>query len=95
MGSVLQVGPAQAGATNQRWAPIVDGRITVGGRIRQGRVSSGRLDWHVDPTSGAASVALNCRVHFADGSAIELRNHAVVVHSADFEAGRVAISSCA
>ncbi len=52
----LRIGPAQAGAGNHRWAPV------LGGEMPSGRVLAGRMDWHVDPASGAVEAAVACTV---------------------------------
>ena len=70
--AALHIGPAQSGAGNHRWARIENGKIV--GRVVQGRVLAGRLDWHVDPASGAVEVTVNCLVQCADGSKVELRD---------------------
>jgi hypothetical protein len=68
--AALRLGPVQTGAGNHSWADIVAGKV-AGIRLA-GRVQSGRLDWFVDPISGAVEVAMRCRVLRADGRTIEL-----------------------
>jgi hypothetical protein len=67
---LLRLEPAQAGAGNHRWARIADGLIS-GGAL-PGRVRAGRIDWLVDPASGAVEATANCRVQRADGTLAEL-----------------------
>jgi hypothetical protein len=64
--AMLRVGPARSGIGNHRWATIESGYIT--GELLRGVASAGRVDWHVDPATGAAEVALRCRVVDARGS---------------------------
>jgi hypothetical protein len=70
--AALRIGPAQSGAGNHRWAQVVDG--TVAGSVLQGVVQSGRLDWHVDPASGAVSATTRVQVLRSDGVLVELRD---------------------
>lgn len=68
--AALRLGPAQTGAGNHSWAEIVAGKVS-GSRLA-GQVQSGRMDWYVDPISGAVEVAVRCSVLRADGKTIEL-----------------------
>lgn len=69
----FRIGPAQSsGKGNARWAEIVAGEVS--GKRLSGRVQSGRMEWLVDPSTGAAEVALTCSVLQADGSIIHLRD---------------------
>jgi hypothetical protein len=68
--ATLQLGPAHAGPGNHRWARILGGTVT--GRGLVGRVQSGRLDWHVDPASGASEARVQCQVLCSDGRVQEL-----------------------
>jgi hypothetical protein len=68
--AVLRLGPTQDGTGNHRWAEIVAGRLS--GELISGRVQSGRMDWFVDPASGAVEVAISCNVMRADGTAIQM-----------------------
>lgn len=72
---VVELHPAQAGAGNHRWARIARG--LVGGSELRGRIEAGRVDWQVDPASGAAEAVAHCRVRSADGSVVELRREAL------------------
>lgn len=83
----LLLGRVRSGHGNHRWANV-EGGVVAGGAV-QGRVQSGRVDWLVDPMSGAFSVALVCEVGSADGAVSELRSSAVEVGAADFNRGRV------
>lgn len=67
---VLRLGVAQPGPGNHRWARISAG--LVAGDL-QGHVQSGRIDWHVDPASGAAEAMATCSVRCADGRLVQLR----------------------
>ena len=77
--ALLQLGPVQRGAGNHRWAQILQGSVT--GQML-GIVRSGRLDWHVDPASGAVEAHMQCRVQCADGKLRELRKRSWHVSSA-------------
>lgn len=70
--AALRLGPVHSGAGNHRWAQVVGGSVT--GNLLQGVVRSGRLDWHVDPASGAVEVVMNCSVHCMQGRVFELRD---------------------
>jgi hypothetical protein len=70
--AALRLGPAQNGGGNHSWAEIIAG--TVSGSRLAGQVQSGRLDWFVDPTSGAVELAVSCSVLRADGRTVELRD---------------------
>jgi hypothetical protein len=65
-GATLRLGPSQAGAGNHRWAPI------LGGEAASGRVLAGRLDWQVDPASGAVEAAVACTLVSKQGQAVEM-----------------------
>ena len=67
---LLRLRPTCSGTGNRRWARILAGTVT--GSIC-GVVRSGRLDWHVDPASGAAEAWLRCQVEYADGRIFHLR----------------------
>lgn len=71
----LRLGSPQRLAGNHRWARISGGDVT-GGLLR-GSVQSGRMDWHVDPASGAVEVAVTCRILRSDGIMVELRDRSV------------------
>jgi hypothetical protein len=68
--AALRLGPAQDGTGNHRWAEIVAGKFS--GELIIGRVQSGRIDWFVDPASGAVEVAISCIVLRADGTTIQM-----------------------
>ena len=68
----LRLGPVQKGAGNHRWAEVTGG--IAAGRLLRGPVRSGRMDWHVDPATGAAELALSCTIRSADGRFVELRD---------------------
>jgi Protein of unknown function (DUF3237) len=70
--AALRLGPAQDSAGNHRWAGIIAGKVT-GPRL-SGRVQSGRMDWFVDPASGAVEIAMTCSVLRPDGTTVELRD---------------------
>jgi hypothetical protein len=70
--AALRLGPAQDGAGNHRWAAIVAGKLS--GELVNGGVQSGRMDWFVDPASGAVEVAITCNVLRTDGTTIQLRD---------------------
>jgi hypothetical protein len=70
--AALRLGPAQDGSGNHRWADIVGGSLS--GKLVNGRVQSGRMDWFVDPASGAVEVAITCDVLRSDGTTIRLRD---------------------
>ncbi len=73
--AALKTGTAQSGAGNHRWAPVLGGDIT--GNLLSGRVQSGRMDWHADPSTGAAEVSTLLAVRRADGVWIQLRDRTV------------------
>jgi Protein of unknown function (DUF3237) len=73
--ATLQLGPSHRGAGNHRWALILGGTVT-GNRLA-GRVRSGRMDWHVDPASGAAEASVRCEVLCSDGRIREMRERGV------------------
>ncbi len=72
---VLKMGATQAGTGNHRWASILGGDIA--GRLLRGRVRSGRMDWHVDPATGAVEVSTQLEVLRADGVSMQLRDRTV------------------
>lgn len=76
---LLRLGAAQGGAGNHRWARVLGGEIS--GSLLRGRVRGGRMDWHVDPASGAVAVATSMTIRRADGARVELRDR--TAHAAD------------
>lgn len=58
--ALVDLGPAKSGAGNARWAPVTGG--VVNSPTLAGRVVSGRLDWRIDPASGAVEADLSCIV---------------------------------
>jgi hypothetical protein len=70
--ALLRLDASQSGAGNHRWATVLDGEITGGSWV--GPLLSGRLDWHVDPASGAAEAVATCRVRGPQGRALQLRH---------------------
>lgn len=72
---VLRLGPAQPGTGNHRWAPIASGLAQGEGML--GWVRSGRVDWQVDPASGAAEAVATCSVERADGKLVQLNRAAL------------------
>lgn len=87
--ALLQLGSSQRGVANHRWAPVLGGAVTGGAQV--GRVRSGRLDWHVDPASGAVEAKLECEIVRGDGLAFSVREHAV--HATGVGGGRVRLSA--
>ena len=79
--AALRLGPAQDGTGQHRWAPIVAGEIS--GRRLSGRVQSGRMEWVIDPCSGAVEIAMTCIVRRSDGATIELRDRTVSASASD------------
>lgn len=77
----LRLGSARNGVGNHQWSEIVAGKLQ--GKRLAGRVQSGRLDWFVDPCSGAVEVALACSVLRDDGSTVELRDRSAIATAAD------------
>jgi hypothetical protein len=73
--AALRLGSVQNGPGNRQWAEIVAGNLS--GRRLAGRVHAGRMDWFVDPCSGAVEIAMRCSVSRPDGSLVELRDHTV------------------
>lgn len=71
--ATLQLGPSRSGAGNHRWAEILNG--SVAGECLVGSVQSGRLDWVVDPCTGAADARMQCQIQCGDG-----RVQALTVH---------------
>lgn len=67
---LLRLEPAEAGAGNHRWARIADGLVS-GGAL-PGRIRAGRIDWLVDPASGAVEATATCRVECTDGTVAEM-----------------------
>lgn len=68
----LRIGEPQAGEAGWRHATILGGSM-IGGLL-QGEVQSGRIEWLVDPASGAVEVAASMQVLRSDGARIELRD---------------------
>jgi hypothetical protein len=87
--ALLQLGSSQRGVANHRWARVLGGAVTGGAQV--GRVRSGRLDWHVDPASGAVEAKLECEVVGDDGLVYCIREHAI--HAAGAGGGRVLLSA--
>jgi hypothetical protein len=79
--AALRLGPAQDGSGNHRWAEIIAGKLS--GKRLAGKVQSGRIDWFVDPASGAVEIALTCSVLRADGKTIELRDRSASASASD------------
>jgi hypothetical protein len=79
--AALRLGPVHSGAGNHQWAEIVAGSLA--GRRLDGRVQSGRMDWYVDPCSGALEIAMHCRVARSDGSLVELRDRTASASASD------------
>jgi hypothetical protein len=71
----LRIGQPQSGVAGRRHALIHGG--TVAGTLMQGSVQSGRLEWLVDPASGAVEAAASMLVLRADGVLVELRDRTV------------------
>lgn len=67
---VLSLEPSQAGKGNHRWARI--GAGLARGSL-QGEIQSGRVDWQVDPASGAVEATATCSLRCADGKVRQLR----------------------
>ncbi len=72
--ATLLLGPASSGVGNHRWAPVLQGIVTGS---MPGVVRSGRLDWHVDPASGAVAAQLQCQIECTDGKVRELRERSL------------------
>jgi len=87
--ALLQLGPSQGGVANHRWAPVLNGVVTGGAQV--GQVRSGRLDWYVDPASGAVEAALKCEIVGGDGLVFSIREQAV--HAAGAGRGRVRLTA--
>lgn len=79
--AAFRLGRAQDGIGNLRWAQIIAGEIT-GSRLN-GRVQAGRMDWLIDPCSGAVEIALTCSVLLIDGRLLELRDRTVSASASD------------
>lgn len=88
--ATLLLEPAHSGAGNHRWARVREGVVTG---ATPAVVLSGRLDWHVDPASGAVIAALQCRIRCADGEVRELRERAL--QAAGLGQGRVRVVASA
>lgn len=88
---LLRLGPATGGAGNHRWARILDG--TVIDEQLVGRVSSGRLDWLVDPCSGAVEASVRCQVQCVDGVVREMARRGLKAAAAG--EGKVRLSAVA
>ncbi len=73
--AAMRIGPAQGGVGNHRHAEILGGEIE--GTLLHGRIESGRMDWHVDPASGAVEVATVLQVRRGDGTSVQLRDRTV------------------
>ncbi len=56
----LRIGQPRSGTAGWRHAVIHGGTVT--GALMQGAVQSGRLEWLVDPASGAVEVAASMQV---------------------------------
>jgi hypothetical protein len=77
--ATLHIGASQGGAGNQRWAELLGGEVT--GPLLSGRVESGRIDWCVDPMSGATDLTIACMVRDHRGRRFRLQDrttHAAV-----------------
>lgn len=68
----LRTGEPHAGVHGWRRAVVLAGLLR--GSLMQGTVKSGRLEWLVDPASGAVEVALDMLLLRADGRLIQLRD---------------------
>ena len=66
----LRIGQPQSGLAGWRHAAIHGG--SVAGALMQGRVQSGRLEWLVDPASGAVAVVARVQMRRDDGVLVEL-----------------------
>jgi hypothetical protein len=71
----LRIGQPGSGTAAWRHAVIHGGKVT--GVLMQGDVLSGRLDWLVDPASGAVEVVACVQVLRRDGVLVELRDRTV------------------
>lgn len=80
----LQTGAPQSGQYGRRHARVHGGAVT--GSLMRGTVQSGRLDWLVDPASGAVEVTARVQVLSADGALIELRDRTAPAVAAGFAA---------
>jgi hypothetical protein len=89
--AMLRLGPVRAGAGNHRWAQILDGAAT--GAQLAGRVESGRLDWHVDPATGAVDATLHCRVLCTAGGSREVRARGIHAVTADQDMVHLSVST--
>jgi hypothetical protein len=79
--AAFRLGPVQDGAGNGRWAQIIAGELS-GSRLN-GRVQSGRMDWVIDPCSGAVEIGMTCSVLRTDGKSIVLRDRTVSASASD------------
>jgi hypothetical protein len=70
--ATLHIGTAQSGAGNQRWAELLGGEVV--GPLLSGLVESGRLDWFVDPMTGATDVTIACTVRDFRGRRFRLHD---------------------
>jgi hypothetical protein len=71
----LHVCEPLSGAGSWRHAVIRGG--TVAGGLMRGVVQSGRLEWLVDPASGAVEIAARVHLLRDDGTPVELRDRTV------------------
>lgn len=71
----LRIGQPQSGSAAWRHALIHGG--TVAGALMRGSVQSGRIEWLVDPASGAVEAVANVLVLREDGVLVELRDRTV------------------
>ncbi len=72
---MLRVGPTQAAAHGGRWASVLAGKVTGGNVL--GEVLSGRLQWCMDPATGAVDATLACSLRAADGRQLELHERGI------------------
>lgn len=68
----LQVGDPQSAAGRWRHAVVRGG--TVSGALMRGVVQSGRLEWLVDPATGAVEISARVQLLREDGAVVELRD---------------------
>jgi hypothetical protein len=80
----FRLGPVQNGPGNHQWAAVAAGKL-VGNRL-SGRVQSGRMDWFVDPCSGAVEIAMTCSVLREDGTTVWLRDRSATASVTDRDA---------
>jgi hypothetical protein len=74
-GALLRIGPMQPGADGRRWASVLAGRVTGGSST--GEVLSGRLEWCMDPATGAVDATVSCSLRAADGQQLELHERGI------------------